>query len=149
VLVLALLVLRSLAGAPGRSWELFAAACLLSPMVSPLAWTHYQLMLAPMFVLLLVRLPRERAALPKWLLLALAYLLAEISWTPVGTIVGLVPGAGQLAPAGSRPYGILLTAATFAQYFLLAAAVRWFFESTPNQIVHGEPVLSENARDGA
>jgi hypothetical protein len=148
VLLLGLLLLRSLSGAAGRSWEFFAAACLLSPMVSPIAWTHYQLLLAPMFLILAVRLPRDREALPRWFLLAAAYLLAEISWTPLGTIADLV-GAGLFAPPGSRAYGILLTGAAFSQYFLLAVALRWFFEARRTRIVHGPPVLTENAGRGS
>ena len=101
----------------GLSWELFAAACLVSPMLNPLGWSHYQLALAPMFVVVAARLRGAREALPRWVLLAAAYLLCEVSLTPYGTILG------SLAPAGSRPYGMALTAASFAQYFLLAAAV--------------------------
>lgn len=32
---------------PGCSWEVFGFVCLLSPMVGPIAWSHYQLFLAP------------------------------------------------------------------------------------------------------
>jgi hypothetical protein len=144
VLGLGWLLWRSLRGHDGRSWELFAGACLLSPMLSPLAWTHYQLLLAPMFLVLATRLPRSREALPRWLLLGAAFLLAEISWTPLGTIADLA-GAGSFAPPGSRAYGNLLTAASFAQYFLLAAAVRSLAPPRTVPSRHNRPVLVENA----
>jgi hypothetical protein len=139
VFALGLLLLRALRGRGGRSWELFAAACLLSPMLSPLAWSHYQLLLAPMFVVLALGLPRVRAALPRWLLFAAAFLLAEISWTPFGTILG------GFAPDGSRLFGVALTAASFAQYFLLAAALLALRGPIRVPARHPGAVLAENA----
>src|SRR5439155_436301 len=52
VLLLILMAVDVIRGHPGRSWVIFAFACLLSPMVSPIAWSHYQILLLPMFVLL-------------------------------------------------------------------------------------------------
>jgi hypothetical protein len=126
VLLFGLALLWGLARDPGRRWELFAAACLLSPLFSPIAWSHYQLLLAPMILLLAIQLPRNREALAKWLLLGAGYLLAELTWTPVGTVVDLAGGTQLL---GSRfPFieGIVLTASAFSQYFVLAAAAAWF-----------------------
>ena len=50
VLLLILMAVDVIRGHPGRSWVIFAFACLLSPMVSPIAWSHYQILLLPMFV---------------------------------------------------------------------------------------------------
>jgi hypothetical protein len=144
VLGLAWLLWRALRGFDARTWEMFAAACLLSPMLSPLAWSHYQLLLGPMFVVLVVRLPRTPEALPRWLLLGGAFLLAEISWTPIGTIADLA-GLGSLAPPGSRAYGSLLTAAAFAQYFLLTAAILALAPARPVPSRHPGRLLVENA----
>jgi len=130
VAVLGLLLLRALSDHDSRSWELFAGAALLSPMLSPLAWSHYQLLLAPMFLVLVATIPRDAASRPLWLLVGAAFVLSEISWTPIGTIADLAR-AGWLAPAGSRGYGILLTTASFAQYFLLAAAIRFLGRARP------------------
>ena len=126
VVLFAVLLLRLLASGPGRSWDLFATACLLSPMFSPIAWTHYQLFLAPMMLLLAVELPRDRTALPRWVLLAVAYLLAELIWTPVGTLADIA-GGSQLFGLRFLPIKeMVLTAAQFSQYFVLAAAGAWF-----------------------
>lgn len=126
VLVFALVLLGALAGTGGRSWEFFAAACLLSPMFSPIAWSHYQLLLAPMILLLAIQLPRDRGALQKWVLLGAGYLLAELTWTPIGTVLDLAGGPQLLGSRYSFYEGIVLTAAQFAQYFVLAAAAAWF-----------------------
>ena len=140
LLAVGVLLWWALARCDGLSWELFAGACLLSPMLNPLGWSHYQLALAPMLVLVAARLPAGREALPRWLLLGAAYLLCEISLTPYGTILG------SLAPAGTRPYGMVLTAASFAQYFVLAAAVLTLRRRASRvQTVPVEAVMAENA----
>jgi hypothetical protein len=130
VLLFTVLLLRLLTSAPGRSWDLFAAACLLSPMFSPIAWNHYQLFLAPMMLLLAVELPRDRGALPRWVLLAVAYLLAELIWTPVGTIADIAGGSHLLGSHFPVVEEIVLTAGQFSQYFVLAAAGAWFLART-------------------
>jgi hypothetical protein len=144
VLFFALVLLYALAGAPGRSWEFFAAACLLSPMFSPLAWTHYQLLLAPMILLLAIQLPRDRGAIRQWVLLGIGYLLAELTWTPIGTVADLAGGYRLLGSGLPFIEGILLTAAQFSQYFVLAAAAAWFLtrrsRRTRTQVLEIRPI---------
>jgi len=110
---------------PGRSWELFAFACLLSPMVSPVAWTHYQLLLAPMFLLLACRFTWQGARWTYWAALAFAYLLAELVVEPWGTLPGaivfLLSGQGETVTDKIR----VDNAAQFAQYLLFMIAWGW------------------------
>jgi hypothetical protein len=48
-------------------------------MLSPLEWSHYQVMLAPLFVLLLVRFTQDGAELDEWAGLAVAFVLASLT----------------------------------------------------------------------
>ena len=126
VAALVFLAWRALGDRPVRSWHVLAFAAVLSPLLSPISWSHYSLLLAPLLLLVAVELTAGRDAAPTWILLGLAYLLAEMSWTPVGTIADVATRLGLLAPTSLRVYGILLTGASFAQYFLLVAAIRFF-----------------------
>jgi len=144
VATLAFLAWRALGDRPVRSWHVLAFAAVLSPMLSPIAWTHYSLLLAPLFLLLAFELPLSREALPTWILAGLAYLLAELSWTPIGTIADVATRFGLLAPTSLRVYGMLLTAASFAQYFLLAAAIR-FFAGGRDRIYRSRGALAQNS----
>src|SRR5947209_10473422 len=62
LLLLGAWVVRALRGRSILSWETFAFSCALSAMLSPIEWTHYQVMLAPLFLLLLFRFAREGAS---------------------------------------------------------------------------------------
>ena len=126
VLLLILMAVDVIRGHPGRSWVIFAFACLLSPMVSPIAWSHYQILLLPMFVLLAVEFALRGASMIQWLSVAAAYLLAELTWRPLGTLVG----AFRYLFSGQREniqnmYHVMAVA-EFAQYVLLIAALIWF-----------------------
>jgi hypothetical protein len=126
VVLLALLAADALRDQPGRSWDVFAYACLLSPMISPVAWTHYQLLLAPLFLLLACRFTLENARWPFWVLLGCAYLLAELVVEPWGTLPGgirfLLTGESETAIDRARIDDV----AQFAQYVLFVAAWAWF-----------------------
>jgi len=126
VLLLILMAVDVIRGHPGRSWVIFAFACLLSPMVSPIAWSHYQILLLPMFVLLAAEFALRGASMIQWLSVAAAYLLAELTWRPLGTLVG----AFRYLFSGQREniqnmYHVMAVA-EFAQYVLLIAALIWF-----------------------
>ena len=126
VLLLILMAVDVIRGHPGRSWVIFGFACLLSPMVSPIAWSHYQILLLPMFVLLAVEFALRGASMIQWLSVAAAYLLAELTWRPLGTLVG----AFRYLFSGQREniqnmYHVMAVA-EFAQYVLLIAALIWF-----------------------
>jgi len=126
VLLLGAWVVNSLRGRAATSWEVFAFSCALSAMVSPLAWTHYQIMLAPLFFLLLVRFAREGATADIWAGLVVAFVLTSLIWQPYGSIVdamrALIPGVTHNV---SRPV-FLEGFAQLAQYVLVFTAVLWY-----------------------
>jgi Glycosyltransferase family 87 len=126
VLLLGGWVVRSLRGRPATSWEVAAFSLALSAMVSPLAWNHYQLMLAPLFFLLLVRFAREGASPDIWAGLLVAFVLASLIWQPYGSIAdairALIPGVRH---AVNRPL-FLEGFAQFAQYVLVLTGVIWY-----------------------
>jgi hypothetical protein len=132
VLLLGAWVVSALRGRSVLSWEAFAFTCALSAMVSPFEWTHYQVMLAPLFVLLLFRFAREGAGLGAWLGLAIAFVLASLIWEPYGTLFGSIR---RVLTGRTEPYNALLGGpertfqegiAQFAQYVLLATGVLWY-----------------------
>jgi Glycosyltransferase family 87 len=136
VALLALWVVDALRGSRAISWEVFAFTCALSTMVSPIAWSHYQIMLAPLFVLLLVRFSREGASAGAWAGLAVAFVLASLMWQPYGTLIGAVKG---VVAGGTESEHALLTVeqfAQFAQYILILTGLLWYtnagrFRKTP------------------
>lgn len=131
VALLALLFSDLLRGAAGRTWEWFAVAVALSPMVSPIAWSHYQVLLAPLLVVLFVRFLRERERLSTWGFLLAGYVLTMLVWQPYGTLPGKV---GELLFDNPRTQQQLIAAtgvAQFAQYFVLFAAALHFTRRPP------------------
>ena len=122
VALLGLWVIDALRGRRADSWELFAFTCPLSVMLSPLAWSHYQIMLAPLFLLLLVRFAGDGASLGAWAGLAVAFVLASIMWEPYGTIISSIRGqpANPLQPTFVEQY------AQLAQYVLVLTGILWF-----------------------
>jgi hypothetical protein len=119
---------HALRGRPGASWEAFAFCCLLSPMLSPVAWSHYQVLLLPMLLVLWVRFLRHGAHWTRWAGLALAYALAQLVQQPLGS----VPGGVLQALTGREESYVALTrvlaVAAFAQYVLLGTALLSFSE---------------------
>ena len=109
---------------PGTSWEWLALACLLSPMFSPLAWTHYQMFLAPMFLLLAYQI-RGRASPALWIGLGAALILAELIWRPLGTVTALLPGSASQSLQSMLG---LMTLSMVSQYLVLVVALVWFGE---------------------
>jgi hypothetical protein len=137
LLLLGAWVVRALRGRSILSWECFAFSCALSAMVSPIEWTHYQVMLAPLFLLLLLRFSREGASIGEWAGLALAFLLVSLIWEPYGTLAGSI----QRITGGTREsYNALGVApeltfqeglAQFAQYILLVTGTLWYASRRP------------------
>lgn len=129
VLLLGVWVIDALRCHPVTSWEVFAFVCALSAMLSPLAWTHYQIMLAPLFVLLLVRFTRERATVGEWAGLAVAFALASLMWKPYGTALGalhdLITDARSVPSEPNFTEGY----AQFAQYILVVTGIMWYVSS--------------------
>jgi hypothetical protein len=126
VALLGLWIIDALRGSRAINWEVFAFTCALSTMVSPIAWSHYQIMLAPLFVLLVVRFSREGARPGVWAGLAVAFFLASLMWQPYGTLVG---AAKDLVTGGTQTQRSLLTVeefAQFAQYIFILTGVLWY-----------------------
>lgn len=111
----------------GTNVEVLAFACALSPMLSPIAWSHYQLFLAPLFLLLAYRLHRQGATVAEWTLLAAALFLAELTWRPYGMLNNILPNLLRGTPAYALyPHTIILLGyAEGAQYVLIVAALMW------------------------
>jgi hypothetical protein len=108
-------LLRAMTPSSGRTWELFAVACMLSPFIGPIGWSHYQLLLAPAMLLLVFRFAQEGAERRLWIGLIATYVLCELIWDPLESL------------AGAPIVLVLASYATgqFAQYVLLLTMVRW------------------------
>jgi hypothetical protein len=122
---------RSVRDHAGLSWEVFALACALSPLVSPIAWSHYQIMLAPILVVLLVHYARAREegrpfSLEQKLLALLGFMLCELVWRPAGTLPTEI---GQWFAGSAQTdarMDVVFSIAMFAQYVVLGAAISVF-----------------------
>ena len=122
--ILAVWVVRTLRGYDTGSWESFAFACVFSVMVSPIAWSHYQVMLAPLFVLLVVRFTTIKTGAIFWVGLAGAYVLASLIWTPYGTITTV---AHLRIPTHVESMSSsLATFAQYSQYILVVTGALWY-----------------------
>ena len=96
-------------------WEMFAAASLLSPMVGPIGWAVYQVLLAPLMLLLAYQFWVERAPLFLWINLAFVFVLTMIIWDPLESLANV-------------PVILLIVSYTvgqFAQYFLILLWIQW------------------------
>ncbi|HEV8255046.1 MAG TPA: glycosyltransferase family 87 protein [Vicinamibacteria bacterium] len=111
---------------PGASWEVFAFVCLLSPMVSPVSWTHYQLFLAPMLLLLAHRFVEARASLAQWAGLLSAFVLSDLVLRPFDSVPGVILGALAGRWEERRELLRFMAASQFAQYVLFLTAFGWF-----------------------
>ncbi len=113
------------------SWDAFAFIAAFSIMISPINWSHYQLMLAPLFVVLVVRMSREGGTVADWAGLALAFVLASLVWRPDGTLTGTIH---TLLSQGHLPPDTPVSGATvpietlsqFAQYVLVVTGILWY-----------------------
>jgi hypothetical protein len=106
---------RRFRNSPGRAWELFAAACLLSPMLGPIQWATYQLLFAPLMLLLAYQFWAEGAPRRLWVFLVVAFLMTDAVWDPLETLA-------------RTPLTVLVVSyltGQFAQYVLLLTWARW------------------------
>lgn len=97
-----------------NGWELFAAACLLSPMVGPLEWASYQLLFAPLMLLLAYQFWAERAPARMWVYLAAAFVMTEMVWDPFESLAG-------------APVVVLVVSYSIGQFAQYALIGMWFW----------------------
>ena len=123
--VMAVLVVRALRGYDTATWESFAFACAISTMASPIAWSHYQVMLAPLFVLLVVQFVTHRASGGYWVGLAAAFVCASLIWSPYGAVTDALQWRlpSVYTP---NPHPLLTEIAQYAQYILIATGAVWY-----------------------
>jgi hypothetical protein len=124
VAVLGAWAISALRGRGARTWEVFAFTCPLSAMLSPLAWSHYQILLAPLFVLLWIRFLQNGAGPGSWLALVVAFGLASLAWAPYGSALGAV--AGLFAAHRATEPILVDDFAQFAQYLLVLCGIWWY-----------------------
>jgi hypothetical protein len=129
VALLSAWVVDALRGRSALSWELFAFTCAISTMVSPIAWSHYQIMLAPLFVLLFVRFATEGAAVGTWTGLILSFLLASLMWQPFGTSIGALRHVIDGSAQTQRVVFSVAAVAQFAQYVLVFTGIIWYLQN--------------------
>ncbi len=125
LLLLGAWLVEALRGRGPTSWEVFAFVCPLSVMLTPAAWTHYQIMLAPLFLLLLFRFAREGSNVAGWAGLAIAFVLASLIWQPYGSIVSAIRDVVGRAQPWHEPT-LLEAYAEFAQYVLVLTGLLWY-----------------------
>lgn len=128
VALLGLWVIEALRGHRALSWELFAFTLPLSVMLSPLDWAHYEVMLAPLFVLLFVRFSREGAGIGTWAGLAVAFLLASALWMPYSTLPGAIRALGGHHETG-EDIQFVDSIAQFGQYVIVITGVLWYAQT--------------------
>lgn len=120
--VLVIWILVALCGWRPLSWGVLAYTCAISTMVSPISWSHYQIMLAPLFVLLLVRFVADRAHIGDWVGLAVAFVLVSLSWSPYGTVTDALRFRFSNAFMFNA-HPLIPAVAQFGQYFLIVNAL--------------------------
>jgi hypothetical protein len=154
IIFIAALLLRRTAGS---SWLVFAFVCLLSPMVSPIAWSHYQILMAPMFLLLAYELYHRKGGVVEWALLGASYGLCELTWRPYGMISNILQRLIRGTPGIASRYGnnslsphvyVLFGFAQFAQYVLFFAALVWFSRFGDRPSPKGTTESEDTARSG-
>jgi hypothetical protein len=121
IALLAAWVAQSLRGRSALSWDWFAFICPFSVMLGALSWPHYQITLAPLFLLVLVRLTEDGSP-GEWLGLAIAFVLASLIWAPFGNIVDALRGR----PENLQTTSFLEVYAQFAQYVLILTGAFWY-----------------------
>jgi hypothetical protein len=129
VALLSMWVAGALRGYKMISWEVFAFSCAISTMISPIAWDHYQVMLAPLFVLLLVRMTTDGSLLGTWCGLVVAFGLASLMWQPFGTSIGALRHVADGSAQTQRALFSIAAVAQFAQYILVLTGVVWYLQA--------------------
>jgi hypothetical protein len=121
IALLALWVAQALRGRSALSWDWFAFICVFSIMVSPLSWPHYQIMLAPLFLLVLVRLTEDGSP-GEWLGFVIAFVMASLMWEPYGNIIDGLRNVQEHV----HTTNFLQVYAQLAQYVLLLTGAFWY-----------------------
>jgi hypothetical protein len=129
VAILTVWIIDALRGRRALEWDGFSFACAISVMLSPIAWSHYQIMLAPLFVVLVYRFSREGASIAPWCGLLIAFLLASLMWQPFGTIVTSVRQTVTGHVMTERDLQSVEAVAEFAQYVLVITGILWYYVS--------------------
>ncbi|HET9443354.1 MAG TPA: glycosyltransferase family 87 protein [Acidimicrobiales bacterium] len=141
VLVLAVVVLhvvrRAEPASPTDGWLPFAFAAALSPLFSPIAWAHYQLVLAPLLVLLVCRLAAQRAPVAWWLALLAAFALTQLMWRPPGSLPGAVRELLTGQPETKEQRFAVASVATVGQYAVIMTALATFRPRRPTPALEG------------
>jgi len=115
LLAIGWLAIRVLRYESDPGWGLFAVASLLSPMVGPIEWATYQILFAPLLLLLAYQFWAERAPVFLWLNLAAVYVLTMLVWDALETVAG--------TPLVVLVEGYMV--GELAQYFLLLLGIQW------------------------
>jgi hypothetical protein len=121
VLFLGLFVAQALRGRSLLSWDWFCFLCPFAVLLSALSWAHYQIMLAPLLLLLFVRLC-EDGSWAEWAGLIAAFVLASLLLAPFGNLVDAIRGQ----PENLQTTNFLDTCAQFAQYVVVLTATFWY-----------------------
>jgi hypothetical protein len=95
-------------------WELFALACLVSPMIGPIEWASYQLLFAPLLLLLAYQFRAERAPVRMWFYLAAAFVMTEMVWDPFESLAG-------------APVVVLVVSYSIGQFAQYALILLWLW----------------------
>lgn len=123
VLAIAWSLLRRIPDERPPRWELFAGAGLLSTMLGPISWPNYEVLWAPLLLLLAYEFSTRAAPARLWVGLALAFALMELVWDPLES----------LARTPVVVVVVSYTIGQFGQYVLLFVWVRW-------RLLRGGPV---------
>ncbi len=148
VLVLCLLASSALRRESGYSWRVFAYGCALSPMISPIAWSHYQVMLAPLLVASFFDFARHRANTGLWAAMAAGYALCELVWRPYGTLPGAIAHFFTHHVETTATEFTVFSYAAWAQFVIVGVAIAYFGMRTREQEAEGRR-QSGLAADGA
>jgi hypothetical protein len=124
ILLFGLFAVAALRGRSARSWEVFAFACPFSIMLSALSWAHYQVMLAPLFLLLFYRFTTEGARLGEWVGLIAAFTLASLMWMPYGTLWSELGGSSSTSGDGATTF--IEQYSALAQYIVVITGIVWY-----------------------
>jgi hypothetical protein len=99
-------------------------ACPFSIMLSALSWAHYQVMLAPLFLLLFYRFTTEGARLGEWVGLIAAFTLASLMWMPYGTLWSELGGSSSTSGDGATTF--IEQYSALAQYIVVITGIVWY-----------------------
>ncbi len=126
VLLLCAVSFHSVRHSSGLSWRLFAFGCALSPMISPIAWSHYQIMLAPLLVVLAFEFDQHRTPASMWASLIAGYSLVELVWRPYGTLPGAVAHFFTRHVETTQTEFTVFAYSAWAQFIVVGTAIIFF-----------------------